>query len=150
MRTTTKLSLTVALAALVTGAAQLTASAQGHAAKTVIRLTVPINAVRAHGTDIAPKGPSAGDGFQESYIATQPGELRRQDAIGIATFQRGIFLGTITLNNGQIVYAGSTNNQDNTAYAILGGTGTYQTARGTLTTHPLPHGRLQITIATND
>jgi hypothetical protein len=147
MGDTTKLML---LAATIATAALAATSATGHTRATVIRFTVPVGAVRGHGIDVPPKGPSAGDGFQESYVPAVATQLRRQDAIGISTFGRATFLGTITLKNGQIVYAGTTNNQDNTAYAILGGTGAYRTARGTVTTHTLPHSRVEITIATID
>jgi hypothetical protein len=148
MGNTTKLTLVAAAA--ITAAALAATSATGRTGATVIRFTVPVSAVRSHGIDVPPKGSSAGDGFQESYVLAAAGKLRRQDAIGISTFGRATFLGTITLKNGQIVYAGTTNNQDDTAYAILGGTGAYETARGTVTTHTLPQGRVEITIATID
>ncbi len=112
------------------------------------RLTVSLSSVRFHATHVGSKGLSPGDGFQESWLPNHPGAARRQDAVAIATFQQGVFLGTVTFKDGQIVYTGSTNNQDNATYAIIGGTGTDQGARGTLSTHSLPHGRLQITITT--
>jgi hypothetical protein len=59
-----------------------------------------------------------------------------------------VFLGTITLTHGEIVYAGSTRDQDNTSYAILGGTGSYQGAQGKVTTHTISRARVQITITT--
>jgi hypothetical protein len=148
MGNTTKLML--AAAAAITTAALAATSATGRTGATVIRFTVPVSAVRSHGIDVPPKGRSAGDSFQESYVPSAATHVRRQDAIGISTFGRATFLGTITLKNGQIVYAGTTNNQDDTAYAILGGTGAYGTARGTVTTHTLSQGRVEITIATTD
>ncbi len=38
---------------------------------------------------------------------------------------------------------------DNAVYAIIGGTGAYQGARGSMSTYPVPHVRLQITITTS-
>jgi hypothetical protein len=148
MRAPAKFILTAALAACLTGAAVLATTATGQTAGSVIRLTVPVSAVRAHGTDVPPKGPSPGDSFQESYAPANPGQIIRQDAIAVATFDRGVFLGTITLTDGEIVYAGSTHDQDNTTYAILGGTGSYQAAQGTVTTHTISRSRVQITITT--
>ena len=146
MRAPAKLTLAAALAVLLTSAAIITATATGQPGASVIRLTVPISAVRANETDVAPKGESPGDGFQESYTPARPGQVIRQDAIAIGTFDRGVFLGTITLRQGVIVYGGSTYDQDNTAYAILGGTGTYQGAQGTVTTHAISRTSVQVTI----
>jgi hypothetical protein len=101
---------------------------------------------RFHVTDVPPKGPSPGDSFQESNMPRGVAAPRRQDAIGTATFNRVTVLGTITLHNGQIVYAGTVSSQDDAVYAILGGTGTYHAARGTLTVRALPRGRADITI----
>ncbi len=148
MRVPAKFTLAAVLAACLTAAAVITATATGQPAARVIRLTVPVSAVRTHGTDVAPKGPSPGDGFQESYAPGRPGQVIRQDSIAVATFGQGVFLGTITLKDGEIVYAGSTRDQDNTTYAILGGTGSYQGAQGTLTTHAISRSRVQITITT--
>jgi hypothetical protein len=66
MGTTTKLMLLVT-AALTTAAIAAT-SATGHPGATLIRFTVPVSAVRSHGIDVPPKGPSAGDDSQESYL----------------------------------------------------------------------------------
>jgi hypothetical protein len=148
MRAPAKLTLAAALAACVTAAAVVTTTATGQPAANVIRLTVPVSAVHAHATDVAPKGPSPGDGFQESYTPARPGQVIRQDAIAVATFDRGVFLGTITLTHGEIVYAGSARDQDNSSYAILGGTGSYQGAQGNVTTHTISRARVQITITT--
>jgi hypothetical protein len=148
MRAPAKLALAAALAAGLTAAAVVTATAAGQPAASVIRLTVPVSAVRAHATDVAPKGFSPGDSFQESYTPARPGQVIRQDAVAVATFNRGVLLGTITLKQGEIVYAGSTHDQDNTSYAILGGTGSYQGAQGTVTTHTTSRSRVQITITT--
>jgi hypothetical protein len=148
MRAPAKFTLAAALAAILAGAAVVTATATGQPAASVTRLTVPISAVRAHATDVAPKGTSPGDGFEESYAPARPGQIIRQDAIAVATFDQGVFLGTITLKHGEIVYAGSTRDQDNTTYAILGGTGSYQAAQGTVTTHTISRSRVQITITT--
>jgi hypothetical protein len=108
---------------------------------------VPVSAVRAHATDVAPKGFSPGDGFQESYAPARPSQVIRQDAVAVATFDQGVFLGTVTLKQGEIVYAAGTRDQDNTSYAILGGTGRYQGAQGTVTTRTVSRSRVQITIA---
>ena len=79
---------------------------------------------------LAPKG-ATGDLFEESYEPTGPGPIRRQDLLGVGTYQaHGIFLGTVNLSGGQIVYASSTTDQDNNTYAVLGGTGKYVGARG--------------------
>ncbi len=145
MRLATRLVPAAVLTALITSAALGTAAA-GHTAQTVIHFTVRVSSARFHVTDVPPNGPSAGDSFQESNSPPRAAALRRQDAIGIATFQRATVLGTITLKNGQIVYAGTIKNQDNAVYAILGGTGTYNAARGTLTVRALPQGRAEITI----
>jgi len=56
-------------------------------------------------------------------------------------------LGTVTLKNGQIVYAGTTTDQDDFQYAILGGSGAYSAARGTLTLHTVDRGHVRVTIA---
>jgi len=95
MRAPVKFTLVAALTACLTVAAVLTATATGQREARVIRLTVPISAVRAHETDIAPKGESPGDSFQESYSPARPGQVIRQDAIAIGTFDRGVFLCTI-------------------------------------------------------
>ncbi len=143
-----KFTVPALLAALLAGATVTTAIATGQAGGSVIRLTVPVSAVHAHATKVAPRGMSPGDGFQESYRPTHPGEVIEQDAIAVATFDGGVFLGTITLEHGEIVYAGSTQDQDNTTYAIVGGTRSYQDVRGTVTTHTISRTRVQITITT--
>lgn len=148
MRARAKFTLAAALAVVLAGAAVITATATGQPAARVIRLTVPTSAVRAHATDLAPKGTSPGDGFQESYVPTRPDQVIRQDAIAVATFDQGVFLGTIMLTHGEIVYAGSTRDQDNATYAILGGTGSYQAVQGTVTTHTISRSRVRITITT--
>lgn len=148
MRAPAKFTLASALIALLTGAAVATANTSGQPGASVIRLSVPTAAVRAHGTDVAPKGASPGDTFQESYAPARPSKVIRQDAIAVATFGRGVFLGTITLKDGEIVYGGSADDQDNSAYAILGGTGGYHDAQGTVTTHAISPSRVQITITT--
>jgi hypothetical protein len=150
MRTVTKHILLVALT-LTAGTAALitTTNAAGQTGPSVMRLIVPLSYVHFHATGVGPKGISPGDGFQESWLPSHPAAASRQDAIAIATFRQAVFLGTITLNDGQLVYAGSTNNQDNAVYAIIGGTGRYQGARGTMNTHSLPRARLQITITTD-
>lgn len=148
MRLATKLVPAAALTALITSAALGTAAA-GHAAQTVIHFTVRVNTARFHVTDMPPKGPSPGDSFQESNMPQGPAPIRRQDAIGTATFNRVTVLGTITLQSGQIVYAGSIRSQDNAVYAVLGGTGDYAGARGTLSARSLPRGRADITIKLN-
>ncbi len=148
MRVPAKTTRAAALAAVVAAAAIVTTTATGQPAARVIRFTVPVSAAHAHGTDVAPKGMSPGDGFQESYAPARPGPVIRQDAIAVATFDQGVFMGTVTLKSGEIVYAGSTRDQDNTTYAILGGTGSYQAAQGTVTTHTISRSRVQITIIT--
>ena len=148
MRDHAKFALAAALAAVLAIAAVITATATGQPVARVIRLTVPMSAVRAHSTDVAPKGTSPGDGFQESYAPARPDQVIRQDAIAVATFDQGVFLGTITLKHGEIIYAGSTGDQDNTAYAIIGGSGSYQAAQGTVTTHTISRSRVRITITT--
>jgi hypothetical protein len=142
-----KLPALLGAIAALGGVAALAGSATGASGPSVIRLKVPIAAARAHQIDAPPRGPSPGDSFQESYRPAHAGMIRGQDAVGIGTFDRGMFLGAITLANGQIVYAGATTNQDDTEYAIVGGTGAYRDARGTVTTHSLAHARVLITIA---
>src|ERR1700722_3654063 len=143
-----KLTVPALLAVLLAAATVIPATATGRVGENVIRFTVPVSAVHAHATKVAPKGMSPGDGFQESYRPTHPGAVIHQDAIAVATFDGGIFLGTITLKHGELVYAGSTQDQDNTTYAIVGGTRSYQDARGTVTTHTISRTRVQITIMT--
>jgi len=149
MRTITKYALVIALAATASTAALITTNAAGQTGPSVMRLIVPLGYVHFHATSNGSKGISPGDGFQESWLPPHSAGASRQDAVAIATFRQAIFLGTITLKDGQLVYAGSTNNQDNAVYSIIGGTGRYQGDRGTMSTHPLPHGRLQITITTD-
>ena len=77
-----------------------------------------MSAVSAGGVSLAPKG-ATGDLFEESDKPTGPGPIRRQDLLGVGTYQaHGIFLGTVNLSGGQIVYAGSTTDQDNNTYAV--------------------------------
>lgn len=136
-------------AALLTTAALLISSstdANGQQAQSPIIATVPVSAVSAGGVSLAPKG-ATGDLFEESYEPTGPGPIRRQDLLGVGTYQaHGIFLGTVNLSGGQIVYAGSTTDQDNNTYAVLGGTGKYVGARGELTTKALSRTHVRITI----
>jgi hypothetical protein len=147
MRARTGIAL--ALAPAVVAVAVAANAASGSTGATIIRFTVPTSAVQAHGSDVAPKGQSPGDGFQESYIPKTAGRLRRQDAVAIGVFRGGgTFLGTLTLSNGQIVYAGTTTNQDDATYAIIGGTGRFATTSGTVTTQSVPGNRVRITIRT--
>ncbi|HTU31034.1 MAG TPA: hypothetical protein VMF07_16720 [Solirubrobacteraceae bacterium] len=148
MRAPGKIILAATLTASLTGAAALATTATGRPEPQVIQVTVPINAVHAHETDTPPKGPSPGDGFQASYVPARPTEVLREDLVGIGTFGRGVGLATIQLRHGEIVYAGSTRDQDNTVYAILGGTGIYLGATGSVTTHTISRSQVQLTIAT--
>lgn len=149
MRTLTKYVLATTLVLTCSAAAVITTNAAGQTGPSVMRLIVPLSYVHFHATSNGSKAISPGDGFQESWLPPHAATPSRQDAVAIATFRQAIFLGTITLKDGQLVYAGSTNNQDNATYAIIGGTGHYQGDRGTMSTRSLPQGSLQITITTN-
>ena len=149
MRPIRKYVLATAVALIASATAIIATTAAAKARPNVIRLIVPLSYVHFHATNSGSKGISPGDGFQESWLPPHSATASRQDAIAIATFRQAVFLGTITLTKGQLVYAGSTNNQDNAVYAIIGGTGRYQGARGTMSTRSLAHGRLQITITTD-
>ena len=132
----TAVLLATAGSALAHGAASGSATTRA-AVPTVLRFRVPVAEVRAHSTDNPPHDVSAGDTFQESYKPRAKSALRHQDSIATATFGgRATFLGTVNLTGGQIVYAGTTTNQDDNVYSILGGTGRYRSAAGTLALHP--------------
>jgi hypothetical protein len=103
-----------------------------------IRVVVPIAQVKARGGTAV--------NFRESYTAPDGSSILRQDAIGIATVTNGMFFGAITLHDGQIVYGGATTNQDDFAYAVLGGSGAFADARGTVTTQTLSKTRVAVTI----
>ncbi|HZS23458.1 MAG TPA: hypothetical protein VFA30_00605 [Gaiellaceae bacterium] len=118
-------------------------AAQSHAqssAATRITVVVPIASIRA-----ADPSKSVGH-FRESYVPKRPAAILGQTAVGLATFDRGTLLGTITLRGGQIVYAASTADQDNATYAILGGTGRYVGATGTVATKTLDRAHVRVTI----
>lgn len=144
-----KYALATAVALIASATAVIATTAPAETGPSVTRLIVPLNYVHFHATSSGSKAISPGDGFQESWLPPHPATASRQDAVAIATFRQAVFLGTITLKDGQLVYAGSTNNQDNAVYAVIGGTGIYPGARGTMSTHPLSHARLQITITTD-
>jgi hypothetical protein len=104
-----------------------------------IHLVVPVGAVHARrGKEVA---------MASSYIPRSGAAIVRQDAFGVATFGVGVFFGAITLKDGQIVYGGATDNQDAFSYAILGGSGTYAGAAGTVTLKPLSRTKVSVTIA---
>ncbi|HTR69064.1 MAG TPA: hypothetical protein VMH41_02400 [Mycobacteriales bacterium] len=141
-------SVALVASALLAIAAPVVARGSSPSAEktTTLRFTVPTAAVKAHATNVGPHAMSPGDGFQESYRPRNTGPLRRQDAIGIATYGRGMFLGSISVTGGQILYAGATDNQDHTSYAILGGTGRYARASGTVQLRPISSTRVRITL----
>jgi hypothetical protein len=144
---TTGLAIAATAAVVIAGTPMIArGSSPSHDAIATMRFNVPIAAVRAHGINVGPHRMSPGDSFQESYRPAHATGLRRQDAIGIATYGRGMFLGSITVSGGQLIYSGATNNQDDTSYAIVGGTGKYAEAAGTVRLHPISRTRVQITV----
>jgi hypothetical protein len=91
---------------------------------------------------------SAGDTFQETYHPAAPSSLRRQDASAVATFGKHVeILGTVRLGGGKLVYAGTTTDMDNATYAILGGTGDYTGAGGTVTLASAGPRKVRVTIS---
>ncbi len=134
----------IALSAVALLATVGRASAQS--APSPITVTVPVADVTADGVSLRPKGPM-GDLFEESYRPSTPGVIQRQDAVGVGTAQgHGVFVGTVNLKRGQIIYAGSTTDQDDNTYAVLGGTGGYIGAHGVLITKTISRTQVQITI----
>ncbi len=120
--------------------------ARAQASQDRITVIVPVGDVSAGGASLAPKG-QMGDLFEESYRPSSSGAVERQDAIGVgAAGGRGVFLGTVNLKGGQIIYAGSTDDQDDTTYAVLGGTGRYVGSHGLLTTSTINRAHVRITI----
>jgi hypothetical protein len=131
-------ALTVATAVSLAVAWAAFASTGGH----TIRVIVPVGQVLAR--------EGTGVNFRSSYIPHGKSAIVRQDSFGIGTFvNEGLFLGAVTLHNGQIVYSGATANQDDFSYAILGGNGAYADARGTVTLHPISKTQVAVTIKTN-
>ena len=133
-------TVTMLLVLAVGGAVAGVAAARGSSTQT-ITLVVPLAQVRAQD----PQKPAPPSYFRETW-APNSRQVVRQDSVGFVNFGAGTFLGTITLRSGQIVYAATTSDQDNTTYAILGGTRTYSSARGTVTLHTIDNGHVGITI----
>ena len=132
----------LALSALVVAAALVGISrASGAEGAKPITFIVPVASVRAQ--DPA----TSASYFRESWTPGHDSPVVRQDSVGFSEFGRGTFLGTVTLTNGQIVYAGTTSDQDDFQYAIIGGTGAYAASRGTLTLRTIDQGHVRVTIA---
>jgi hypothetical protein len=133
---------TVAVLALlgVTGLVAGVAVARGSSSRTI---TIVVPLAQVHAQD--PKKPAPPYYFRETW-APNSSQVVRQDQVGFVNFGAGTFLGTITRHDGQIVYAATTKDQDNTTYAILGGTRAYATARGTVTLHTLDARHVRVTI----
>jgi len=124
----------------VGGAVAGIAAARGGSSRT-ITIIVPLAQVQAHD----PTRPAPPYYSRETW-APNSSQVVRQDQVGFVNFGAGTFLGTITRRDGQIVYAATTKDQDNTTYAILGGSGAYATARGTVTLHALDARHVRVTI----
>ena len=118
-------------------------SASGDSNPGTITFVVPVSSVRAQD----PSKTAGPDYFRETWTPKRAAPVVRQDSVGFVEFDRGTFLGTVTLARGQIVYGGTTQDQDDFQYAILGGSGSYADARGTLTLHTIDRGHVRVTIA---
>ena len=137
---------TITLLLLTLGSATVVVhSASSNNTSGTITFEVPTASVKAQGPATT-AGSAAPDYFREAWTPKHALPVVRQDSVGFVEFDRGTFLGTITLTHGQIVYAGTTNDQDNFQYAILGGTGAYADARGTLTLRTVDQSHVRVTI----
>jgi hypothetical protein len=127
--------------ALAVGAASCgasSASSAGHSR--AIRVVVPVR-------DVLAREGRGGVAFASTYIPKGKSPIVRQDAFAVGTFvNHGVFLGAITLDDGQLIYAGATGNQDNFAYSILGGTGAYAGSGGTVALRSLSQTKVLVTI----
>jgi hypothetical protein len=92
------------------------------------------------GVDAAPAGPSVGDQFFETGVLRQPGEthagtyvLVTQLVAGDADHGQEQQSVTLHLADGDITALGSTPTEDRYTIAVVGGTGRYLGARGSLT-----------------
>lgn len=132
----------LALAAAVAGIAR----AEPAGGQTRISFVVPIASVKAQDPAMR-AGSAAPDYFREAWTPRHSRTVVRQDGVGFLEFREGTFLGTVTLERGQIVYAGTTTDQDDFQYAILGGSGVYAAARGTLTLHKVDRAHVRVTIS---
>jgi len=86
--------------------------------------------------------------IETGYTAHQ-GALRAYHGAGIEVPGGGphiLEIAAVNLAGGQIVYAASTGNQDDTTYAILGGTGKFVGATGTVAYHALNRQTVRVTI----
>lgn len=113
-----------------------------------------------HDTDLAPKGPSSGDGWEGAGAVTLDGTpVGRIEVISTlldAKYQAMVQSGTFILGDGNISYSGSAINKqapgtpkptDTIDCAITGGTGAYAGARGTIKLTPIDDSNMKVTAA---
>ena len=106
-----------------------------------------------HGTDVKPRGESAGDQFQSSVPLYQDGErVGRGDLVGIGLPRlgnskfRGMLFGSMNLPDGEITVQSSLIDIENNTYAVTGGTGAYAGATGIVVFEALRRGRVSVTV----
>lgn len=110
---------------------------------------------QSHYVASKPNGPSTGDIFLDAgRLMDAHGRnagvlIQSCEAYFLGKAQLSSCTGAISLAGGQITFAegGPESNSTTSAYAVTGGTGTYQTARGTITTVFQKSGKLTVRIA---
>jgi hypothetical protein len=112
--------------------------------------TYTVDLARAVGNDIdaPPKGPSLGDTFQSHAALLGPGGSRAGSVhlSGVGTTRSGgILTGVLHVAGGDLVFQNFTIDLDNATYAVVGGTGAFVGAHGTVTTR-VPKGANAVTV----
>ena len=140
--------LPAALAAVLAAATVITATATGQAGASVIRLTVPVSAVHAHATKVAPKGMSPGDGFQESYGQPRPAKssarMRSPSQPSTGEYSSARSRSSTARSFTPAVRKTKTTPPTRSSAAQAA----TKTSAGTVTTHTISRTRVQITITT--
>jgi hypothetical protein len=134
----------IALASALASAAVLAATATGAAQKQAWTVVLNARQTATHFVDNAPKGESPGDAISFTDTLRQHGAVVGFAEVTGTLVDHGRdaneLQGTIQLAKGQIMIGGISLGQAPTqTFAILGGTGRYEGARGSATIHTGAH-----------
>ena len=156
-RATTVLVATVLAAGAVTGCSGSSAASDASpstAAPTVLHLTA--KATTGHGVDAEPKGPSVGDQFFErgtlqSSGGSAAGTYQLVTQLVAGTANKGFEHQSISLqlSGGEVLTLADMATRESYVVPVIGGSGDYAGATGTLAARSAPHHTEQLTLTLN-